>query len=70
MALRDYYTIKEVAALLRVSDRTLQRFMAQGRIPFHVIGDRSVRIAQRDLALFIATTRRERLVKSPRRDRQ
>jgi excisionase family DNA binding protein len=62
--MQEYYTKKEVAALLRVERRTIERWMAAGRLPFLRIGKRAIRISRHDLAMFVAENR----VSSPRQE--
>jgi excisionase family DNA binding protein len=51
------HTIKQVAARLAVSPRTVRRLIAQGALPVHRIG-RAVRVSEDDLARFLAARRR------------
>ena len=49
-------TIDEVAEILNVSTRTVRRLIDSGALPAHRLG-RLVRIADRDLAVFLAASR-------------
>ena len=50
------HTIKQVAARLAVSLRTVRRLIAPGALPVHRIG-RAVRVSEDDLARFLAARR-------------
>jgi excisionase family DNA binding protein len=54
--LPEFLTIPEVAARLRVSPRTVHRWLADQQLAAHQFG-RAVRIATADLARFVATSR-------------
>ena len=49
-------TIDEVAEILKLSPRTVRRYIAAGALPVHHLG-RRVRIADPDLAAFLAANR-------------
>lgn len=53
MALLRFYSIEEVADLLRVSPRTVRRWIKAGQLRAHRFG-RTMRIACEDLQDFIA----------------
>lgn len=50
------FTIEEVAESLNVSSRTVRRLIDSGALPAHRLG-RLIRIADRDLAVFLAASR-------------
>ena len=54
-------TIEEAAARMRMSPRYVRRLVAERRIPFHKLG-RSVRLADADVAAFIASGRVEPVI--------
>lgn len=44
------YTVKETAALLKLSERTIRRYIRQGKLKaYRVAGERELRIKGRDL---------------------
>jgi len=47
---------KEAADYLTVADRTLRRYVAEGRLPYYRVG-RELRFTKRDLDRYIATLR-------------
>ena len=51
-----FFTIKAVAELLDVAQRTVRRWIASGQLVAHRIGG-VVRIAESDLQTFLATHR-------------
>jgi excisionase family DNA binding protein len=51
-----FYTVNQVADMLAVSNRTVRRWITNGRLVAHVFGG-AVRIAETDLKAFIATHR-------------
>jgi excisionase family DNA binding protein len=55
--LRNFHTIQEVSDSLEISSRTVSRWIASGELIAHRLG-RSVRIADDDLRVFLATRRR------------
>jgi excisionase family DNA binding protein len=57
-------TIDEAAELLNVSPRTVRRLIESGALPVHRLG-RLVRIADPDLAAFLAATRSVGAATSP-----
>jgi excisionase family DNA binding protein len=50
-------TIDETAELLNVSPRTVRRLIESGALPVHRLPGRLVRIADADLAAFLAASR-------------
>lgn len=56
-ALPGFYDVASVAAALNVTERTVRRWLATGRLPNHKIGG-GVRISEPDLKEFIRTSRR------------
>jgi excisionase family DNA binding protein len=58
MADETYYTSKEVAERLKVTDRTVRRWISDGSLKVIRLG-RSVRIAESDLQRFIEAGRTE-----------
>jgi excisionase family DNA binding protein len=56
-AVMIFFTIGEVAQHLAVTPRTVHRWIADGELPVHRFGRRSVRISERDLKMFVATHR-------------
>ena len=50
--MEDLYTIKEVAQLLKVSDRTIHRKLRENKIPRFRIG-RSIRISESTIQLLM-----------------
>ena len=50
-------TVVEVARLLHVSSSTIWRWISQGRLPAHRVGQRHVRVRKVDLALLVAPAR-------------
>ena len=55
-SLPTLYSIREIADHIKVSDKTVRRWIDQGRLPVHRIG-RQLRISQPDLDVFIRTRR-------------
>jgi excisionase family DNA binding protein len=53
----EFYTVRQVATDLRVSTRTVRRWIENGSLTAHKFG-RSVRIAARDLRAFLNARRR------------
>ena len=51
------YTYAEAAERLRVSERTVQRLVAEGRLPAVEVGTRNPRIAVEDLENYVAQLR-------------
>jgi excisionase family DNA binding protein len=43
-------TVKEAAALLKVSTATIKRYLKSGRLPGYQVGPRAIRIRREDLA--------------------
>ena len=52
----QFWSIAEVADLLGVSDKTVQRLISRGELPRHRIGAQ-VRISDHDLRAFVAQRR-------------
>lgn len=52
----EFFTIAETAEMLRVSTRTVRRWIDSGRLVAHAIGG-VVRIAESDLRAFLAVYR-------------
>jgi excisionase family DNA binding protein len=52
----QFFTIGEVAEMLRVSTRTVRRWIDRGQLVAHRFGG-AVRIAERDLGAFLAIHR-------------
>jgi excisionase family DNA binding protein len=52
----QFYTVKQVADMLAVSERTVRRWIESGKLVAHVFGG-AVRIAESDLKAFIGTQR-------------
>jgi len=50
---QQFYTVKEAAAILKVSEDTIRRVMKRGLIAFVEISPRTRRIAQRAIDRFI-----------------
>lgn len=51
------YTYAEAAERLRVSERTVQRLVAEGRLPAVEVGTRNPRITRQDLEEYVAGLR-------------
>ena len=73
---QDYLTVAEAAALLKVSQPTIWRWIDQGRLPAYRIGEKRVRINKTDLTRLITPVRKtgqkggamahtERLIQGP-----
>ena len=56
VSLPTLYSIREIADHLKVSDKTVRRWIDQGRLPVHRIG-RQLRISEPDFDAFIRTHR-------------
>jgi excisionase family DNA binding protein len=52
----QFYTVKQVAEILVVSERTIRRWITQRKLVAHPFG-RAVRIAESDFKAFIGTHR-------------
>jgi excisionase family DNA binding protein len=61
----DLLTLKEAAALLKVSVVTLRRWIKQGRLPAYHVGPRKVRIRRADLAKAFTPTSQEEVSAMP-----
>jgi excisionase family DNA binding protein len=57
--LRPLLTVPEVAALLRLSPRSIRRLIADGRLPVVRLG-RAIRIRPQDVEALVASSGRER----------
>ena len=55
-AKRRFHTVREIAELLKVSQRTVRRWIADGELAVHRLG-RSVRVLDADLRAFLASRR-------------
>ncbi|NJC41699.1 excisionase family DNA binding protein [Brevundimonas alba] len=55
-ALPKFFTVRDVADILTVSDKTVRRLIASGDLPHHKVG-RQVRISQRDFRDFVSLRR-------------
>lgn len=53
---REFYTVKELAQLLRVTPMTIYRLISRGEIPVHNIGG-SKRLSRSDVEAFLARVR-------------
>jgi excisionase family DNA binding protein len=51
-----FHTVSEIADLLRVSERTVRRWVATGELATHRLG-RSIRVLDADLRAFLASRR-------------
>ncbi len=54
-----YYTVNEVAQMLRVSERQVRNWVERGELKVFRIGKRGYRISETDLNAFIAQRSRE-----------
>ncbi len=65
----ELLTLKEAAALLKISTMTLSRWLKQGRVRGYQVGPKSIRIRRRDLEDLLAPrdaeTKEETPVRSP-----
>lgn len=61
---KEFYTIKELAELLGVSVRTLERVLKRGELPYYVIG-RSKRFRHADVEAYLAKVRKEGKQETP-----
>lgn len=57
-AAKKFLTIAEVAELLGLSISHVRRLVSTGALPAHRVGVRALRIAEADIAAFLATRRR------------
>ena len=57
--LRPLLTVPEVAALLRLSPRSIHRLIADGRLPIVRLG-RAIRIRPQDVEVLMASSGQER----------
>jgi excisionase family DNA binding protein len=64
-----FFTVKQVAAELQVSTRTVWRWIDDGELPIHRFG-RAVRIALTDYEAFLALRRQCRVVSTKVIERQ
>jgi excisionase family DNA binding protein len=53
---RDLLTVEEAAGELRVHPQTIRRWIADGELPAHRPGPRTIRISRRDLNRFMANS--------------
>lgn len=54
---RTFLSITETCDLLKLSERTVRQYIADGLLPAYRIGPKTVRIAEDDLDTFTATRR-------------
>jgi len=52
----QFHTVREIADLLKVSERTVRRWISGGELAVHRLG-RSVRVVDADLRAFLASRR-------------
>jgi excisionase family DNA binding protein len=52
----DLLTVKEAAALLKVSTATIKRYLKSGRLPGYQVGPRAIRIRTQDLERIMRPT--------------
>ncbi len=53
---QEFYTVKELAELLKVTEMTVRRMMRRGDIPYHNIG-RAKRFRREDIEAFLKRVR-------------
>jgi len=53
------YTLKEVAEILGVSKRTVRRYIQEGYLPAYRLGDRFIKVSEKDLNEFLKPLRSE-----------
>ncbi|HEY3416125.1 MAG TPA: helix-turn-helix domain-containing protein [Armatimonadota bacterium] len=53
---KEFYTIKELAALLAVTEQTVYRLMRRGELPYYKFG-RATRFRRSDVEAYIARCR-------------
>lgn len=58
MANEKYYTLQEVAALLRVTEKTIRNLIKSGKLPASQVGNR-YRIAHTDVQDYLQKTRKQ-----------
>ncbi len=51
---KEFYTIKEIADLLSVSNRTVERWIADGKLVAIRLNPRSLRVQKEDLQRFLS----------------
>ncbi len=54
---REYYTVPEVARMLKVSPSTVWRWLEAGDLPAYRVGPRAIRISKQDLDTIITPVR-------------
>jgi excisionase family DNA binding protein len=47
--------VREVAALVRVSPRTVWNYVAEGRLPKVTLGDKTIRFRPQDVEAFVSS---------------
>ena len=57
----DLLTVKEAAALLKVSTVTIKRYLKSGRLPGYQVGPRAIRIRAQDLAHLLRPTQTQKV---------
>lgn len=55
---QEFFTVKDVARILRVDQETVRRMIRRGDLPHHVVCGGSVRVAALDLARYLQEARR------------
>lgn len=58
---QKYYTVMEVAQMLRVSERQVRNWVERGELKVFRIGKRGYRIAENDLNAFIAQRSKDQI---------
>jgi excisionase family DNA binding protein len=54
---RDFWTRKEIADYLRLTEKTIDNFRRRGLLPAHCLAGRSVRFKRDDVLALVATRR-------------
>jgi excisionase family DNA binding protein len=54
----EFYTVKEIARLLRVDEETVRRMIRRGEIAHHLVAGRTVRVYRLDLLAYYQRTRK------------
>jgi excisionase family DNA binding protein len=63
-------TVKEAAALLKVSTATIKRYLKSGRLPGYQVGPRAIRIRREDLAQVMHQTQTQEVKMKPTSNKQ